>query len=220
MGAGRGRGRRLIRVGKGPKEFLVADGLQGDCGWSGVGDCYAQGELAGLGFLAAAAGLFGRKPRSNPVTADPSPSPASSTIPFRRRLRSTSTRSYRKSFVFREAPQLGDSKQTVCQSVRDVEQRVEGLEGYVAGMGAEFVAETEDEVEGEVAGEIEDWVAGFELGLDANGMGGGACVCACVVGGGKFSRGLAGSVDMECESLRASLFILGVWEGEISHMCA
>ena len=41
------------------EDFLVAGGLQGDCGWSGVDYCYAQGELAGLGFLAAAAGLFG-----------------------------------------------------------------------------------------------------------------------------------------------------------------
>ena len=41
------------------EDFLVAGGLQGDCGWSGVDYCYAQGELAGLGFLAAAgAGLI------------------------------------------------------------------------------------------------------------------------------------------------------------------
>ena len=48
-----------------------------------------------------------------------------------------------KFIVFREAPQLGDSKQTLCHSVRDVEQRVGGLEGYVAGIGVEFAAEAE-----------------------------------------------------------------------------
>ena len=58
---------------------------------------------------------------------------------------------FRKFIVFREAPQLGDSKQTLCHSVRDVEQRVGGLEGYVAGIGVEFAAEAEDEVEGDFA---------------------------------------------------------------------
>ena len=37
------------------EDFSVAGGAQGDCGWSGIGDYYAQGELAWLGFLAAAA---------------------------------------------------------------------------------------------------------------------------------------------------------------------
>lgn len=96
---------------------------------------------------------------------------------------------FRKFLVFRERPQLGDSKQTLCQSVRDVEQRVGDLEGDVVGIGVEFAAEAEDEVEGDFAGVIEDWVAGFELGLDADGVGGGVCVC--VVAGGVSARGFA-----------------------------
>jgi hypothetical protein len=58
---------------------------------------------------------------------------------------------FRKFIVLREAPQLGDSKQTVCQSVRDVELRVGDSEGYVAGIGVKIASEAEDEVEGDFA---------------------------------------------------------------------